>query len=161
MRQLEEENARLKRLVEDLSLDKHMLSEVLQKNLRPVADENWPPLVPGHRLGKLCAGLSVGGARAGLLVSNQSLQGPIGPPLRIRDLAHARPRFGYQRIWVLLRREGWLVNRKRERRFYRLDGLSMRVRRRKPIALHRGPAPGQTESTEHWSIDFVHDTLKK
>ena len=43
--------------------------------------------------------------------------------LRIRDLAHARPRFGYQRILVLLRREGWLINRKRVRRLYRLDGL--------------------------------------
>jgi hypothetical protein len=31
--------------------------------------------------------------------------------LRIRELAHARPRFGYLRIWVLLRREGWAVNR--------------------------------------------------
>lgn len=56
--------------------------------------------------------------------------------MRIRDLAHARPRFGYQRIWVLLRREGWLVNRKRVRRLYRLDGLQlrMRVRRRKHMA---------------------------
>ena len=32
---------------------------------------------------------------------------------RIQELAHARPRFGYTRIWVLLRREGWLVIRKR------------------------------------------------
>lgn len=40
--------------------------------------------------------------------------------LRIRELAHARPRFGAERIWVLLRREGWLVNRKRVRRPYRL-----------------------------------------
>jgi len=74
--------------------------------------------------------------------------------MRIRDLAHARPRFGYLRIWVLLRREGWLVNRKRVRRLYRLDGLQlrMRVRRRKHIALHRGPAPiptGPTERLEH------------
>jgi putative transposase len=36
--------------------------------------------------------------------------------LRIRDLAHARPCFGYLRIWVLLRREGWSINRKRGRR---------------------------------------------
>ena len=36
--------------------------------------------------------------------------------MRIRDLAHARPRFGYLRIWVLLRREGWRVNRKRKSR---------------------------------------------
>ena len=41
--------------------------------------------------------------------------------LRIRDLAHARPRYGYLRIWVLLRRESWLINRKRVRRLYRLD----------------------------------------
>jgi putative transposase len=43
--------------------------------------------------------------------------------LRIRDLAYARPRFCYMQIWVLLRREGWLINRKRVRRLYRLDGL--------------------------------------
>ena len=81
--------------------------------------------------------------------------------LRIRDLAHARPRFGYQRIWVLLRREGWRINRKRVRRLYRLDGLQlrMRVRRRKHIALHRGPAPTPLGPTERWSMDFVHDTL--
>jgi putative transposase len=81
--------------------------------------------------------------------------------IRIRDLAQARPRFGYQRIWVLLRREGWLVNRKRVRRLYRLDGLQlrMRVRRRKHIALHRGPAPTPAGPTERWSMDFVHDTL--
>ena len=81
--------------------------------------------------------------------------------LRIRDLAHARPRFGYMRIWVLLRREGWLINHKRVRRLYRLDGLQlrMRVRRRKHIALHRGPAPVPVGPTERWSMDFVHDTL--
>ena len=62
---------------------------------------------------------------------------------------------------MLLRREGWLVNRKRVRRLYRLEGLQlrMRVRRRKHIALHRGPAPILTGPTERWSMDFVHDTL--
>jgi putative transposase len=67
----------------------------------------------------------------------------------------------YNRIWVLLRREGWAVNRKRVRRLYRLDGLQlrMRVRRRKHIALHRGPAPVPAGPTERWSMDFVHDAL--
>jgi putative transposase len=47
------------------------------------------------------------------------------------------------------------------RRLYRLDGLQlrMRVRRRKHIALHRGPAPVPVGPTERWSMDFVHDTL--
>ena len=80
---------------------------------------------------------------------------------RIRELAHARPRFGFLRLWVLLRREGWLINKKRVRRLYRLDGLQlrMRVRRRKHIALHRGPAPIPVGPTERWSMDFVHDAL--
>lgn len=53
------------------------------------------------------------------------------------------------------------MNRKRVRRLYRLEGLQlrMRVRRRKHIALHRGPAPLPAGPTERWSMDFVHDTL--
>ena len=80
---------------------------------------------------------------------------------RIRELAHARPRFGFLRIWVLLRREGWLVNKKRVRRLYRLEGLQvrMRVRRRKHVALHRGPAPAPIGPQDRWSMDFVHDQL--
>ena len=68
--------------------------------------------------------------------------------LRIQEFAHARPRFAYLRIWVLLRREGWAVNHKRVRRLYRLDGLQlrMRVRRPKHMALHRGPAPVPAET---------------
>lgn len=81
--------------------------------------------------------------------------------LRIRDIAHARPRFGYLRIWVLLRREGWRVNKKRVRRLYRLEGLQlrMRVRRRKHMALHRGTVPVPTGLEQRWSMDFVHDQL--
>ena len=73
--------------------------------------------------------------------------------MRIRALAHARPRFSYLRIWVLLRREGWVMNRKRVRRLYRLDGLQvrMRVRRRKHIAASwSGAGPdGARRALEH------------
>ena len=53
------------------------------------------------------------------------------------------------------------MNKKRVRRLYRLDGLQlrMRVRRRKHIALHRGPAPVPAGPRERWSMDFVHDAL--
>ena len=81
--------------------------------------------------------------------------------LRIREIAHARPRFGYQRIHVMLRREGWNVNRKRVYRWYRFEGLQirMRVRRRKHMSLHRGPVPQARRTHERWSMDFVHDQL--
>ena len=53
------------------------------------------------------------------------------------------------------------MNKKRVRRLYRLDGLPlrMRVRRRKHIAVHRGPAPVPVGPAERWSMDFVHDAL--
>ena len=73
----------------------------------------------------------------------------------------ARPRFGYVRIHVLLRREGWRVNKKRVYRLYALEGLQVRtrIRRRKHMALHRGPAPAPTGLHQRWSMDFVHDQL--
>lgn len=81
--------------------------------------------------------------------------------MRIREIAHTRPRFGYPRIQVMLRREGWMVNHKRVHRLYRLEGLQvrMRVRRRKHLSLHRGPVPTASGTNQHWSMDFVHDQL--
>jgi putative transposase len=80
---------------------------------------------------------------------------------RIREIAEVRPRFGFQRIHVMLRREGWHVNKKRVRRLYRLEGLQlrMRIRRRKHMCLHRGPVPQPAAPGERWSMDFVHDQL--
>jgi putative transposase len=81
--------------------------------------------------------------------------------MRIREIAMNRPRFGYERIHIVLRREGWKVNRKRVHRLYQLEGLQvrMRMRRRKRLSLHRGPAPRPTALGERWSMDFVHDQL--
>lgn len=81
--------------------------------------------------------------------------------MRIREIAQARPRFGYERITVMLRREGWPVGRKRVRRLYRLEGLQlrMRCRRRKRHSLHRGPTPAPSGPGQYWAMDFVHDQL--
>ncbi len=81
--------------------------------------------------------------------------------MRIRELAQARPRFGYTRIWILLRREGWRDNKKRVHRLYRLEGLQvrMRARRKQRLSLHRGVVPPAAGRNQHWSMDFVHDQL--
>ncbi len=84
-----------------------------------------------------------------------------GLRMRIREIANARPRFGYERIHVLLQREGWQINVKRVHRLYCLEGLQVRMRRRrrKRQSLHRGmPAPASGVN-ERWSMDFVHDQL--
>lgn len=79
---------------------------------------------------------------------------------RLRELAMNRPRYGYRRLWILLRREGWPVNHKRVLRLYREEGLTVRIRRRRKLAarLRVLPAPA-TRPNEHWSIDFMADQL--
>ena len=81
--------------------------------------------------------------------------------MRIREIAQARPRFGYVRIWIMLRREGWRDNKKRIHRLYRLEGLQvrMRARRKKRLSLGRGVMPPASGRDQAWSMDFVHDQL--
>jgi putative transposase len=79
---------------------------------------------------------------------------------RLRELAQARPRFGYRRLHVLLRREGRRVNHKRIYRLYRQEGLSVRRRKRKRVAGGRGPILlPPTKINQRWSMDFMGDTL--
>jgi putative transposase len=53
---------------------------------------------------------------------------------RLRELASVRVRFGYRRLTVVLRREGWRVNAKRIYRLYGLEGLEVRTKPRKRLA---------------------------
>ena len=79
---------------------------------------------------------------------------------RLRTLAAERRRFGYRRLHVLLRREGFLVNLKRIYRLYTQEGLTVRRRKRRrrvPRGVPRLPAP--TRINERWSLDFVLDVL--
>lgn len=75
-------------------------------------------------------------------------------------LAGEKRRYGYRRLHVLLRREGWRVNHKRLYRLYRQAGLSVRKRRRKRIAgVERKPLPRPQAPNLSWSMDFVSDGL--
>lgn len=79
---------------------------------------------------------------------------------RLRALAGEKPRWGYQQLHVLLRREGRVVNHKKVLRLYREEGLAVaRRRRRKHVAVPRVPLPKPTRRTERWSMDFVSDRL--
>jgi transposase InsO family protein len=54
--------------------------------------------------------------------------------MRIKESAMSRIRFGYQRITVLLRREGWKVGKKLVYRLYREQGLQVKTKQRKKLA---------------------------
>jgi len=78
--------------------------------------------------------------------------------IRMRELAAERRRFGYRRLYVLLRLEGYVVNRKKMQRLYREEGLMVRRRRgRRRATGMRAPLAAITLPNERWSLDFVHD----
>jgi putative transposase len=67
-----------------------------------------------------------------------------------------RVRFGYRRLTVLLRREGWRVNAKRIYRLYDLEGLAVRTKPRRRLASRaRVPHPPASRPHERWSMDSV------
>ena len=76
--------------------------------------------------------------------------------MRLRELAASRVRFGYRRLTVILRREGWRVNPKRIYRLYTEDGLTVRTKVRKKLARRsRVPTPRPTRPNQKWSMDFM------
>lgn len=87
------------------------------------------------------------------------LRGEEGLRMALRNVALERPRFGYRRVWVMLRRQGWAVNRKRVYRLYRKEGLAVRRRKRKRVAVERLPLPVPTRTNELWTMDFTRDSL--
>jgi putative transposase len=80
---------------------------------------------------------------------------------RIREIATTRVRYGYWRIYILLRREGWQDNHKRVYRVYREEGLNLRSKRphRSRAGAQRLERPAGLVLHEVWSMDFVSDAL--
>lgn len=104
---LEEENRKLKQLVADLSLDKHILQDVLSKRaLTPGRRrEIFAHVQASHGVSDRRSCLALGVNRSSVrYVSPRPNQAPL--MLRIRDLAAMRTRYGYFRVYMLLRREG-------------------------------------------------------
>ena len=87
--------------------------------------------------------------------------------VRLRELAAERVRFGYRRLWAMLRREKnvdgtrrWMVNHKRVHRIYREEGLAMRRKEAKrPRAAARAPLELPTRANQMWTMDFTKDRL--
>jgi transposase InsO family protein len=79
---------------------------------------------------------------------------------RLRELANERRRFGYRRLFIMLRREGEPSGINRIYRLYREEGLMVRKRKsRRRAAVLRAPIPVEAKPNARWSLDFVHDQM--
>jgi len=76
-------------------------------------------------------------------------------------LSRENPRYGYRRVWALLRREGSLLNKKRVHRLWREEGLKVSEKQHKRRRLLLGVSENgctrrRAEHKDHvWSYDFV------
>ncbi|WP_423825998.1 IS3 family transposase [Serratia liquefaciens] len=162
MRQLEEENLRLKRLVADLSLDKAMLQDVLAKKKLTLARlREWVRDLQaryGASERQICFALRLSRSSfryRSVAADDSALR------LRIREITETRIHYGYRRVHVMLRREGWRDNHKRIYRLYCEQGLSLRLKRprRNKSAQRRQPQPQGLYPNHVWGMDFVSDAL--
>ncbi len=81
--------------------------------------------------------------------------------IRLRDLASVRVGYGYRRLHILLKREGWAINHKRVYRLYREQALGLRKKppRRRVSCRKREVRPQARARNECWSMDFMSDEL--
>ncbi|WJT19272.1 transposase [Klebsiella pneumoniae subsp. pneumoniae] len=160
LRQLEEENQRLKRLVADLSLDKVMLRKLSKKVLRPAQKRQAVHFLREAYRISVRRG-------CGLLMQSrtvyhwQSRRDDRAITLRIREIAETRIRYGCPRIHIQLRREGWPVNHKKTHRIYCLEGLNLRKKRprRHVSAAHRQQRPVLISVIDRWLNERIKDKV--
>ncbi|WP_088941441.1 IS3 family transposase [Rhizobium leguminosarum] len=159
LKALEDENARLKKLLAEQMLDAAALRELLGKKM-------VGPAAKREAVTHLKAVMGLSERRACQIVSadRKTIRYRSNRPpevdlrAKLRDLANERRRFGYRRLFILLRRDGEPSGVNRIYRLYREEGLSVRKRKARRRAVGtRAPILVEAKANARWSLDFVHD----
>ncbi|ASS53998.1 IS3 family transposase [Rhizobium leguminosarum] len=159
LKALEDENTRLKKLLAEQMLDAAALCELLGKKM-------VGPAAKREAVTHLKAVMGLSERRACQIVSadRKTIRYRSNRPpevdlrAKLRDLANERRRFGYRRLFILLRRDGEPSGVNRIYRLYREEGLSVRKRKARRRAVGtRAPILVEAKANARWSLDFVHD----
>ncbi|WP_415640739.1 IS3 family transposase [Serratia surfactantfaciens] len=161
MKDLEDENRRLKQMFADLSLECRALKDVIEK--KPLK-----PAIKRELVGYLTAQFTMSIRQACRTLSLSRTVYFYQPDTRrdepviqvLTELAERYPRYGFKKLFQLLRRQGNSWNHKRVHRIYCLLKLNFR-RKGKQRLPARNPTPLATPEAlnQSWSIDFMHDAL--
>ncbi|MEO1308035.1 MAG: IS3 family transposase [Pseudomonadota bacterium] len=160
LKALEDENAKLKRLLADQMLDNVVLKDLPGKELTTPNERRDAALraMRDHDISQRRACRLVG-------VDPKTVRRerpPDNPDIRkeMKAVAAKRRRFGYRRIGVMLERKGMIMNHKKLYRLYTEEKLGVRRRRgRKRARGSRTPMPQALRPGERWSLDFLSDTF--
>lgn len=158
LKALEDENARLKKIVADLT---------------DVAGRHSPKALTPGRIRELVRGMCIDwgvqirGACGALRFDTSTFNykscrtDQAAVERRIREISEIRVRYGYRRVHILLRREGWTINMKKTRRIYNELGLQLRNKhpKRRVKAKLREDRQEAAGPNDVWAMDFVHDQL--
>ncbi|WP_218709304.1 IS3 family transposase [Citrobacter braakii] len=161
IKDLEDENRRLKQMFADLSLENRALKDVIEK--KPLKPAFKRELVT-HLITTF--GLSIRQACRSLNLSrtvyhyrpDTTRDEPV--IVALQAVAERYPRYGFPKLFQVLRRQGHPWNHKRIHRIYCLLKLNFR-RKGKQRLLVRNPSPLATPEAlnQSWSVDFMHDAL--
>ena len=156
---MRDENTRLRKLVADLSLDKEALQSVIRKKRLELAALK-------AAIGQMKQDNAFSERRACRLmmmaVTTYRYRSQCrDEPLRTKlvEWAREKPRFGYRRLHVLLRRSAERLNHKRLHRIYREAGLMIRRKKRKHCVRAGTPLVVRTAANQEWALDFAHDAV--
>ncbi|WP_459975017.1 IS3 family transposase [Mycobacterium sp. MUNTM1] len=164
LKELEAENARLKRLVANQALDIDMLKEIFGGKLLTPNRKRSAVAALRERFGvserRACTVVGLHRSTMRLRPSSVTTE---EAELRawLRRFATDRPRWGWRRAAKMARRAGWKVNNKRIRRLWREEGLRVPQRRRKKRLTGIGAAVGAMSPIRPnaiWAMDFQFDT---
>ncbi|WP_112593115.1 IS3 family transposase [Brucella tritici] len=159
LKALEDENAKLKKLLAEQMLDVAALRELLGKKM-------VGPAAKREAVAHLKVTMRLSERRACRIIcaDRKTIRYRSSRPLevelraKLRDLANERRRFGYRRLFILLRRDGEPSGVNRIYRLYREEGLSVRKRKARRRAVGtRAPILVEAKANARWSLDFVHD----
>ncbi|WP_415197100.1 hypothetical protein [Silvibacterium sp.] len=163
MKQLREENAKLKQVSAEQTLNKTMSQDGLRKVVKPLLRR---PLVEyleqGYEVSErhVCCILEV--ARATYRYEGHGEQW-TELRMRIWEIAQTRVRYGDRMIRVPLNRESWQVGKDLVYRHYKEEGLGLRKRPagRRRAVVHRQERFKPTGPNQVWAMDFASDQLRR
>jgi putative transposase len=164
LKALEQENSRLKKIVAEQALDMFDAEgSAAGKMVSPTRRRDAVCYLVGrHKVSERRACRVVGQYRSTQRYQRLPAEYELRLVARMNELAAAHPRWGYRRVWSFLRVEGWLVNRKRIERLWRLEGHRVPPRRSQNSGKRAQGTAEQsvwnlpaTGPNHVWSYDFM------